>query len=50
MLILQFVKSEHIIPVHYRHWLIVDLRVGYKILLYIYKALYDHVPPTFDRI
>ena len=45
-LILRFSKSEHITPVlYYLHWLPVELRVDYKMLLYTYKALHDHAPP-----
>ena len=43
-LILRFGKSEHITPLH---WLPVELRVDYKMLLYnyTYKAFYNHAPP-----
>ena len=45
-LILRFGRSEHITPVlYYLHWLPVELRVDYKMLLYTYKAFYDHAPP-----
>ena len=39
-LILRFGKNEHITPM-LLHWLHVD----YKLLLYTYKAFYDHAPP-----
>ena len=42
-LILRFRKSEYITPVLYcLHWLPVELRDDYKMLLYTYKALTDH--------
>ena len=42
-LILRFSKSEHITPVlYYIHWLPVELRVDYNIVLYTYKAPHDH--------
>ena len=45
-LILRFGRSEHITPVlYYLHWLSVELRVDYKMLLYTYKAFYEHAPP-----
>ena len=41
-LILRFGKSEHITHVlYYPHWLLVELSVEYKVLLYTYEAFYD---------
>ena len=50
-LIMRFGKSEHITPVlRYLHWLPVDARVDYKVLLYTYKAYNNHAPPYINEM
>ena len=45
--LMQIDDCEHITPVlYYLHFLPVYLRINYKLLLYIYKALPNHVPPS----
>lgn len=41
-------RCDHITPVlRSLHWLPVDKRIQYKVLLMVYKTLYNHTPPVY---